>query len=152
MDKNKRLEKAIEYLRSNGKVHTQKDVAMVMGATPANVSGALKGNEKILTDNFLRRFNRAFGNIFNIDWLVNGIGDMFCPPISGTSEEDIDKGLYGSNIIQGDGNHHNTQHSGGDDAKDKEIEALKGKIDLQGKMIADKDEEIKFLREMLRKK
>lgn len=144
MDKNERLGNAIGYLRSKGKIHTQKDVAMVMGATPANVSGALKGNEKILTDNFLRRFNRAFGNIFNMDYLLGKAEDMFCPPVEGTSEEDINAMFdgHGGNVIQGDGNHHNTQQSGD---RDKEIELLK-------KIIADKDEEIKFLREMLRKK
>lgn len=76
MYKNERLKKAFEYLRSNGIVHTQKDLAKKMGATPPNVSSALKGVEDVLTDNFLRRFNDAFNNIFNIEWLLIGCGNM----------------------------------------------------------------------------
>lgn len=76
MGKNDRLKEAFEFLRSNGKVHTQKDLAIQMGATSPNVSGAFKGDPKILTDKFIKRFNNAFGDIFNLDWLLDGEGSM----------------------------------------------------------------------------
>lgn len=76
MEKNERLRKAYEYLRNRGLAHTQKDVATKMGATAPNVSGALKGDVKLLTNKFLCRFNEAFGNIFNLNWLMTGEGDM----------------------------------------------------------------------------
>lgn len=103
--------------------------------------GYIANNKGNIGSKILNRISKAFPDL-NVDWLVNGIGDMFCPPVGGTSEEDIDKGLYGTNIIQGDGNHHNSQSFVD---KEKEVELLK-------KIIADKDEEIKFLRELLRKK
>lgn len=71
-----RLIKAYNYLRDNGVVHTQKDVAEAMGATPPNVSSALKGNKKALTDSFLQRFSEAFGNKISYYWLLTGEGEM----------------------------------------------------------------------------
>lgn len=68
--------KAYKHLRSIGKVHTKTDVANIMHASRSNVTAALNGDSKFLTDNFLERFNVAFGNTFNIKWLMTGEGDM----------------------------------------------------------------------------
>lgn len=76
MDKKSRLKKAFDYLKENGIAHTQKEIATQMGATPPNVSSALKGVENVLTDSFLNRFNEAYGGIFSINWLIKGEGDM----------------------------------------------------------------------------
>lgn len=76
MKRNERLKKAFEYAKSRGVVHTQKDAAQLMGATPQNFSGALNGDPRCLTDKFLQRFNEAFGNVFNLDWLLTGEGEM----------------------------------------------------------------------------
>lgn len=76
MERKDRLKEAFEYLRNKGEVHTQKDLAERMGATRPNVSGAFKGDIKILTDKFIRRFNDAFDNLFNLDWLLTGNGEM----------------------------------------------------------------------------
>jgi len=76
MEKNDRLKKAFEYLRSRGEVHTQADLAERMSASRANVSSAFGGNDRCLTNKFLLRFNNAFGNRFNDDWLLYGEGDM----------------------------------------------------------------------------
>lgn len=76
MERKDRLKAAYDYLRNQGKVHTQSDVASAMGATRQNVSAALKGKEGVLTDNFLKRFNAAYGDIFDTAWLLDGIGEM----------------------------------------------------------------------------
>ena len=76
MEKKERLKTAYDYLRNQGKVHTQSDVASIMNATRQNVSAAMSGKEAVLTNNFLRRFNSAFGDIFNTDWLLTGEGNM----------------------------------------------------------------------------
>ncbi len=47
-----------------------------MGATPPNVSSALKGDGKVLTDKFLLRFNAAYDNLFDKNWLLTGDGEM----------------------------------------------------------------------------
>ena len=76
METKDRLKKAYEYLRNNGKVHTQQNVADIMGVKKENVSRAFNGNERYLTLGFITRFNNAFGNIFNIDWIIKEQGDM----------------------------------------------------------------------------
>lgn len=95
MDDNKvgRILQAIEFLKDAGKVHRQQDVAEMMGTDKANISRALKGDEKYLTNRFLRRFNEAYGNIFNIEWLIDGIGEMLV----------VNNGNIG-NLVIGDGN------------------------------------------------
>ena len=74
------LQKAFKYLLSQGIVSTQKDVAKKMHATPPNVSKALAGDEKALTESFMRRFNIAFGGIFRDAWLLEGEGNMLTSP------------------------------------------------------------------------
>ena len=76
MDKKERFCMAYEYLRSIGKIHTQEDLAMVMKASRSNVSSALAGRKKVLTDNFIQRFAASFPGMFNLDWLLYGEGEM----------------------------------------------------------------------------
>ncbi|MBQ7553296.1 MAG: S24 family peptidase [Bacteroidaceae bacterium] len=47
-----------------------------MKASRSNVSAAFNGDLKFLTDNFLRRFNKAYGGLFNDVWLLEGTGEM----------------------------------------------------------------------------
>lgn len=78
MNKSERLKTAIKHLKNSGCVKSQAEVATKMGSLPTTLSSAVNGNDKYLTDVFLRRFNDAFGKIFNIDWLIDGMGDMLC--------------------------------------------------------------------------
>lgn len=80
MNRKERFQKAYNYLRSRGIIHTQEEVANRMQSTASNVSKAMKGVENVLTDNFLRRFNEAFGSVFNLQWLILGEGDMLKEP------------------------------------------------------------------------
>lgn len=79
-EKADRLNKAVLYLISKQIItakSTQKDIASKMGLkVTTNINYALKGNEKYLTDTFLGRFNKAFNNIFFLDWLTRGEGEM----------------------------------------------------------------------------
>lgn len=93
MERKERLQIAYEYLRKQGEVHTQKDVASAMQATSQNVSAALKGKDGVLTEKFIRRFNHAFGDPFNINWLLYGEGEM----ISQTCRQEI-KGDYNTQV------------------------------------------------------
>lgn len=76
MERVDRFKKAFEYLRYNGLATTQLDVAKKMGSQRSNISSALNGNERYLTDNLLAKFNEAFGGIFDVNWLINGEGSM----------------------------------------------------------------------------
>lgn len=70
-----RLNEAFNYLRFKGLVKTQKDLAEAIGATAPNVSSALKGDEKFLTDSFIARFSEAFEEVSS-HWLLTGEGEM----------------------------------------------------------------------------
>lgn len=85
MDKKERFYAAYEHLLSLGRVHKQKDVATAMGSTEGNISQAMKGNPKVLTDRFLMRFIQAFPDIFSIQWLFTGDGTMLINDSAPTS-------------------------------------------------------------------
>lgn len=102
-----RLNKGFEYLRSIGMVHTQADVAKAMGASRPNVSSALKGDGKVLTDKFLKRFANAF-DVLSQDWLLTGEGPMLTSDMSGSvhqqSSGDNTPNVNGSgNVVGGVG-------------------------------------------------
>lgn len=74
-----RLNEAVRYLVWKGYVSiqsTQKDIAEKVGTTTSNISAALKGSSRFLTDGFIQRFCSSFKGIFNEQWLLNGDGDM----------------------------------------------------------------------------
>lgn len=75
MERKERLKVAYNHLRNNGAVHTQQDVADKMSKPKSNISSAFKGNEKYLTDNFLRDFCKVFKGINEV-WLLTGEGAM----------------------------------------------------------------------------
>lgn len=102
MNRIKRFNKAYIHLLSLGLVHKKKDIADAMKASASNVTSALKGNEAILTDNFLIRFNTAYEHIFNLPWLMYGTGEMLAVP----------QQTQGNNIIQGNGISHVQQVNG----------------------------------------
>ena len=75
MDKKERFIKAYNWLKFEGIVKTQNDVALKMGAARPNVSGALNGRDGVLTDQFVMRFCAAYPQISYI-WLQYGRGEM----------------------------------------------------------------------------
>ena len=75
MNKRERFNKAYNFLKYEGVIKKQEDVAKAMGASASNVSSALNGRESVLTDNFLMRFATAFKQI-SLDWLLNEEGNM----------------------------------------------------------------------------
>jgi phage repressor protein C with HTH and peptisase S24 domain len=76
MTKSERFGKAINYLRMQGVIAKNEDVATRMGADPSNVSRSIKGTGNYPSDSFLRRFNQSFDNIFSYQWLCLGEGQM----------------------------------------------------------------------------
>lgn len=75
MDRKKRLNEAVKYLKYKGIVKTQEDIAVRMKAGRGNISSALAGRESVLTDNFIARFCATFKEI-SYTWLLLGEGDM----------------------------------------------------------------------------
>lgn len=74
IDKKNRLEKAVAYLKGAQIIKNQKDISDTGIVSEESLTRALKGNEKYLTDNFLKKIAAKYG--FNIDWLLTGKGSM----------------------------------------------------------------------------
>lgn len=70
------LERAYLYLVSTGEVKSKKDVAEKMHASNSSVVSAINGDPKYNTPIFRLRFNSAFGNVFNKEFLDNNEGEM----------------------------------------------------------------------------
>lgn len=79
MEKYDRLLQVIEYLKDNGLARKHEEIAERMHASRPNVSNALNGVKKYLTDNFLRRFASAYSDYINEEWLLTGNGEMIKP-------------------------------------------------------------------------
>ena len=75
MDKKERFVKAYNWLKFEGIIRTQEDVAVKMKTTRPNVSLALNGKESALTDQFIARFCASFTQI-SYTWLLLGSGEM----------------------------------------------------------------------------
>ena len=78
MDKeraHKRFLQAIEYLKDNGKARNHGKIAEATNTSRPNVSSAISGNLRYITEPFLKRFAAAYPDI-NEQWLLTGEGEM----------------------------------------------------------------------------
>jgi hypothetical protein len=73
--KKDRFNDAYDYLIWRRIVRVQNDVAKAMSSSQANVSMALKGDPRVLTDKFLKRFCAVYP-LFNLDYMLTGRGEM----------------------------------------------------------------------------
>ena len=129
MSKKERFQKAFEYLKKYGIITSQSDIATIMGTYSQNISKAYNGDDRYLTDKFLSRFNTAFNNIFNTEWLLTGNGEML------STDPHPQNVVNSQNTVQ-----NNSTMSIGNKELEKELmEMLKRKDD----QIDRKDEQIK---------
>ena len=96
-----RLSEAMLYLKNNGIIKTQQDLANAMGANKTTISQAMNGNEMYLSDKFLARFNIAVGQKFSLVWLMTGYGEMLAgaqASVSGTRVPQIPLSSVGGTL------------------------------------------------------
>lgn len=165
MNKKERFIKAFNYIRSEGLIKTQTDLADKMGASRANVSTALKGDERVLTNNFLMRFSRTFPDTFHLEWLLTGEGSMLIRDMKDEPEEQpynepvntIDQGSVINAMISSYNEHiedlKKTIKQLNSQIEQKDIELAKKDSQIEQKDIelARKDEIIRNLSEALKK-
>ncbi len=137
MDKKERFVKAYNYLKYQGVISKQEDVARAMGATRANVSLALNGNPAVLTDNFLMRFSKAYPGVFSVDWLITGDGEML---VSGQQQAKYDS----VEMVSADTMIHVALM-----AKDETIQTMKDQLSAKDELIQAKDALIEALRSQI---
>lgn len=99
MNKRERFGIAFKYLRNNGLAHTQRDLAKKTGKCPSSISKAFKGDEKILTIGFLKDFNKAYGNMFSLEWLLYGEGNMLAGVAGTTITRNVVSGDVNNSIV-----------------------------------------------------
>lgn len=97
--KQERLRKVFDYLVFSGHFSTQGDFANIIGANKTNLSSAMNGNEKYLSDSLFGKIANTFPEL-NLQWLLCGEGDMLKVPatltvFSPTAEErrDMSEGV-----------------------------------------------------------
>ncbi|MBD5173792.1 MAG: S24 family peptidase [Bacteroidales bacterium] len=79
MDKDEafyRIGQSVEYLKDNGKARNHEEVAQLMGVPRPNVTAALNGNPRYVTEGFLKKFADAYSDYINKEWLLTGVGQM----------------------------------------------------------------------------
>ena len=78
-DRQKRLKEVYEHVRMHFPIHTQTDFADSLKYNRAYISSAMHGNEKNLTDKLFTNICEAYPGVFNLDYLLNGTGDLLTP-------------------------------------------------------------------------
>lgn len=71
-----RLKEVYEYVRKRFPIHTQTDFADRLKYNRAYISSAMHGNEKNLTDKLFTNICEAFPDVFNLEYLLTGEGEM----------------------------------------------------------------------------
>lgn len=78
-ERQKRLKEVYEHVRRFFGIHTQEDFAKSLHKSRNAITLALNGNEKYLTDNLFVNICEAFPNVFNLDYLLSGEGELLAP-------------------------------------------------------------------------
>lgn len=79
-----RLRQSIDFLRLNNVVKTHGDIASALGYSRTNVTKAINGDSRYLTNKFLIRFADTYGDYVSAQWLIDGVGEMVVPDRSAT--------------------------------------------------------------------
>ena len=79
----KRVRAVYDYLRLQGVVRTQKEFACLVGIGANNLSGALNGDKRYLTEGLCRKVVDATEGKVSFSWLLTGEGDMLLPSTKG---------------------------------------------------------------------
>ena len=132
---NTEIAKRVELLRKRSGMSINK-MATMAGIDTGNLSRSINGKASF-SDRVIYKIASALH--VSVDWLEKGIEPMFSPTVASPSE--VGEGIIGSNIDASNSKGF-AQTIGSTDALVRELELLR-------KMVADKDEEIKFLRTQL---
>lgn len=69
----KRLKEAIDYLNKTERITNQQELADILGYARANVSRYINGEP---TQKFVSKFAVVFSDIFNVEYLMSGEGQL----------------------------------------------------------------------------
>ena len=109
------------------------------------INKQINGDSKLSFDT-IKSFLTRFPDI-SADWLITGVGDMYG---NGQQHHNVYVNSDGAHLVQVANGDNNNQEISPEELK-RENEALKKDIGNLEQRIAEKDEEIKFLRSLLAK-
>ena len=130
-ERQKRLIEVYEHLRRYYGIHTKTGFAEAVHYGRTSMSAALNGDENYLTDNLFKNICEAYRGVFNLDYLLNGEGDLL------TIEEEASNDEVEKRI--------NPQSS----YADKLIASLEKQVKDKDDQLADKDRIIKLLEQKI---
>ena len=85
-NKKERLNEVYNYLHAHYGVHTKTEFASALNLKRPGIYSAFSGNEGYLTNNLFVRICKAYPNIFNLDYLLTGEGDLLLSDKDKTEE------------------------------------------------------------------
>lgn len=132
MSRKDRLNEVYEYVRSHFPVHTKNDFADKLKYHRTYISSAMHGNEKYLTDKLFMNICETFPNVFNLEYLLTGNGQLLAIREEVTNEE-IEKQI-------------NTQPTS---YVDKYIASLEKQVKDKDDQLADKERTIRLLEQKI---
>lgn len=71
-----RMGEAVKVIKKRGLASSKKEIASMVGVSPSQFSHIALADERYFTFNQLNRFNNAFGGIFNLEYLMEGKGEL----------------------------------------------------------------------------
>lgn len=149
MDIKKRLasiQAAVRYLKGQGIITKQQDIVDKTGYTKSTVSLALNGNEKYLTDSFIKEFNKAFEGLFNEKWLLTGEGKMLNDNKYLLKDNSAVVNGNGNSVVSGENNKLEISKCKDDlEVAMLEIKHLKDIIEAKDKLLEEKERLINVL-------
>jgi hypothetical protein len=87
-ERQKRLIEVYEHLRRYFGIHTKTGFAEALHYGRTSMSAALNGSEKYLTDSLFRNICEAYSGTFNLEYLLNGEGELLMSSIQDKQKAD----------------------------------------------------------------
>ena len=75
-ERQKRLIEVYDHLRRHFGIHTKTGFAEALHYGRTSMSAAMNGDNSYLTDNLFQKICAAFPNVFNLDYLLTGEGQL----------------------------------------------------------------------------
>lgn len=149
MEQKNNFARVLEWLKDNGKIKTQKELAKRMKTTQATITRNKQGNVQQADDDTIRKFAAVFGDIINIAYLRGESDVMLVADLH--PHEKINTGV---NSVEPD---YSSLINATIAAKDETIMSLKHEIMAKDETIAvlraqleDKSDMIKLLKEQVK--
>ena len=125
-----RMKQAVQWLKQN-KGMLQKDIAEKMGITEVAFSNGMKRIQMKWDEDFVIKFQQSTGEIFSLDWLLDGTGDKFAAKTKQKepqpSSANVDFSSYINALLA---------------KSDETIASLKRELASKDEIIQEKDERI----------